>query len=103
MHDAVAAELALAGEFLGYSLIDDCQIDEHTGEILPVLTIVTDNGGPFRSFTFEAFIATRPERRHVARGFRTGKERVTRTRVRDDEVRVAVPGRDRRRPPARRS
>ena len=34
-------------------------------KILPVLTIVTDNGGPFRSFTFEAFIATRPELRHV--------------------------------------
>jgi putative transposase len=26
---------------------------------------VTDNGGPFRSFRFEAFIATHPELRHV--------------------------------------
>jgi putative transposase len=30
-----------------------------------VVTIVTDNGGPFRSFRFEAFIATHPELRHV--------------------------------------
>lgn len=29
------------------------------------MTIVTDNGGPFRSFRFEAFIATHPELRHV--------------------------------------
>ena len=55
---------AFAKEATG-PLIDDCQIDDATGEILPVLTIVTDNGGPFRSFTFEAFIATRPELRHV--------------------------------------
>jgi putative transposase len=33
--------------------------------VLPLVTIVTDNGGPFRSFRFEAFIATRPELRHV--------------------------------------
>lgn len=26
---------------------------------------MTDNGGPFRSFRFEAFIATHPELRHV--------------------------------------
>src|SRR3954451_19384889 len=32
------------------------------GNVLPLVTIVTDNGGPFR---FEAFIATRPELRHV--------------------------------------
>ncbi|MFB7949196.1 integrase core domain-containing protein [Kitasatospora phosalacinea] len=32
---------------------------------LPLVTIVTDNGGPFRSFRFEVFIATRPELRHV--------------------------------------
>ena len=29
------------------------------------MTIVTDNGGPFRSVRFEAFIATHPELRHV--------------------------------------
>ena len=33
--------------------------------MLPLVTIVTDNGGPFRSFRFEAFIATHPELRHV--------------------------------------
>lgn len=30
-----------------------------------MVTTVTDNGGPFRSFRFEAFIASRPELRHV--------------------------------------
>lgn len=38
--------------------------DPDTGEIVPI-TLVTDNGGPFRSFRFEAFIASRPELRHV--------------------------------------
>lgn len=49
----------------GHSMIDDCDIDVDTGEIKPVMTIVTDNGGPFRSFRFEAFIAARPELTHV--------------------------------------
>jgi len=83
MHDAVAAvELALAEAeaLLGHPLIDDCQIDEATGEILPVLTIVTDNGGPFRSFTFEAFIATRPELRHVRTRVRTPGQNGSRER-----------------------
>lgn len=70
------AALAEAEELIGHPLIDDCQVDEATGELLPVLTIVTDNGGPFRSFTFEAFIATHPEIRHV------------RTRVRTRQVRT---------------
>ena len=35
-----------------------------TGEIVPI-TLVTDNGGPFRSFRFAAFIAARPGLRHV--------------------------------------
>jgi transposase InsO family protein len=30
-----------------------------------VVTIVTDNGGPFRSFRFEAFIELHPELAHV--------------------------------------
>ena len=30
-----------------------------------MITIVTDNGGPFRSFRVEAFITTHPELRHV--------------------------------------
>ena len=33
--------------------------------MVPLVTLVTDNGGPFRSFRFEAFIATHPELRHV--------------------------------------
>jgi len=42
-----------------------CDVDDQTGELLPVVTIVTDNGGPFRSFRFEAFIAAHPELAHV--------------------------------------
>lgn len=46
-------------------MVDLCPVDHETGELLPVVTIVTDNGGPFRSFRFEAFIASRPELTHV--------------------------------------
>ena len=42
-------------------MVEDCPVDPETGEILPVVTIVTDNGGPFRSFRFEAFIAAHIE------------------------------------------
>ncbi len=49
----------------GHPLVEDCPVDLETGELLPVVTIVTDNGGPFRSFRFEAFIAGRPELAHV--------------------------------------
>jgi transposase InsO family protein len=55
-HDAIdAVELALADyeELLGRPMVDDCPVDTETGELLPVVTIVTDNGGPFRSFRFE--------------------------------------------------
>ena len=38
--------------------------NKETGEVRPVV-VVTDNGGPFRSFRFEAFITGRPELRHV--------------------------------------
>ncbi|MGH3716229.1 MAG: hypothetical protein ACRDT4_22620 [Micromonosporaceae bacterium] len=41
-------------------MINDCQADVATGGLLPVVTIVTDNGGPFRSFRFESFIAAHP-------------------------------------------
>ena len=67
-HDAIdAVELALADyeELFGHHMIDDCPVDEQTGELLPVVTIVTDNGGPFRSFRFEAFIELHPELAHV--------------------------------------
>lgn len=60
-------ELALADyeELFGHPMVDDCPVDEQTGEVLPVVTIVTDNGGPFRSFRFEAFIELHPEPAHV--------------------------------------
>jgi putative transposase len=35
------------------------------GNVQPLVTVVTDNGGPFRSIRFEGFIATHPELRHV--------------------------------------
>lgn len=38
--------------------------DEH-GQVVPPVTIVTDNGGSFQSFRFEAFVATHPELCHV--------------------------------------
>ena len=50
-HDLIAGvELALADYhcLFGQPLADACPIDEVTGEVLPVVTIVTDNGGPFR-------------------------------------------------------
>ena len=52
---------------LGYPLIDVCTIDPARGELLPVIALVTDteNGGSFRSFRFEAFVAPHPELRHV--------------------------------------
>jgi transposase InsO family protein len=66
-HDAIAAvELALADyeAIFGRPLIEACAIDAD-GNVIPAITLVTDNGGPFRSFRFEAFIATHPEIRHV--------------------------------------
>ncbi|HEX8858879.1 MAG TPA: IS3 family transposase [Actinomycetes bacterium] len=67
-HDAVdAIELALADyqAMFGHPMADDCPVDPAAGELLPVVTIVTDNGGPFRSFRFEAFIELHPELAHV--------------------------------------
>ncbi|MGH3750316.1 MAG: transposase [Micromonosporaceae bacterium] len=73
-HDAIAAiELALAEheQLFARPLVDECPVDPETGELLPVVTIVTDNGGPFRSARFAAFIARRPELRHVRTRVRT--------------------------------
>jgi len=67
-HDAIeAVELALADHeaLFGHPLVEDCEIDPVTGEIQPKVTIVTDNGGPFRSFRFEAFMLNHPELAHV--------------------------------------
>jgi putative transposase len=44
------------------------------------VTIVTDNGGPFRSFRFEAFFATHPELRHVRTRVRTPGQNGSRER-----------------------
>lgn len=49
----------------GHPLVEDCPVDVETGELLPVVTIVTDNGGPFRSLRFESFIQPHPELCHV--------------------------------------
>lgn len=72
-HDAIAAiELALADyhDMFGRPLIDACARDE-IGTVIPAVTIVTDNGGPFRSLRFEHFITTHPELRHVRTRVRT--------------------------------
>jgi len=67
-HDAIAAvELALADyeRMFGHPLIDACEVNVDTGEVIPTVTIVTDNGGPFRSLNFQLFITAHPELRHV--------------------------------------
>ncbi len=72
-YDAIAAvELALAGHeaTFGRPLVATCTTDGE-GNIVPAVTLVTDNGGPFHSFRFEAFIATHPELRHVRTRVRT--------------------------------
>src|SRR5690606_37442496 len=43
-------------------------------------TVVTDNGGPFRSFRFEAFITAHPELRHVRTRVRTPGQNGSRER-----------------------
>lgn len=82
-HDAIdAIELALADyeAVFGHPLVDACGVDVETGEILPVVTIVTDNGGPFRSFRFEAFIELHPELHHVRTRVRTPGQNGSRER-----------------------
>ncbi len=72
--DAIdAVELALADyeALFGHSMVQDCRVNVETGEILPMVTIVTDNGGPFRSLRFEAFIAAHDELHHVRTRVRT--------------------------------
>ena len=45
-----------------------------------MLTIVTDNGGPFRSFRFESFIAAHPELHHVRTRVKTPGQNGSRER-----------------------
>lgn len=81
-HDAIAAvELALteAADLAGGPLVDRAPRDAD-GNVQPLLTIVTDNGGPFRSFRFEAFIATHPELRHVRTRVKTPEQNGSRER-----------------------
>jgi len=82
-HDAIdAVELAMADyqAMFGHPLIDACEVDVRTGELLPALTLVTDNGGPFRSFRFEAFIASHPEFAHVRTRVKTPGQNGSRER-----------------------
>lgn len=81
-HDAIAAiEAALAdyAALFGRPLIEACQRDGE-GNVIPAVTVVTDNGGPFRSFRFEAFIATRPELTHVRTRVKTPGQNGSRER-----------------------
>lgn len=81
-HDAIAAiELALADyeAMFGRPLIDACARDGD-GNVVPAVTVVTDNGGPFRSFRFEAFITAHPELRHVRTRVRTPGQNGSRER-----------------------
>jgi putative transposase len=48
--------------------------------VVPLVTIVTDNGGPFQPFWFEAFIATHPEVRHVRTRVKTPGQHGSRER-----------------------
>ena len=82
-HDAITAiELALteAARLAGRPLADSAPRDPESGEVTPLVTIVTDNGGPFRPFRFEAFIATHPELRHVRTRVRTPGQNGSRER-----------------------
>ena len=82
-HDAIdAIELALADyeAMFGHPLSDLCDTDAETGQIKPVVTIVTDNGGPFRSFRFEKFILDHPELHHVRTRVRTPGQNGSRER-----------------------
>jgi len=82
-HDAITAiELALADyePMFGHPLVDTCPVNEDTGEPLPMVTIVTDNDGPFRSLNFELFIMRHPELRHVRTRVRTPRKNGSRER-----------------------
>jgi hypothetical protein len=56
----VELAVAEAERLLGHRLVDLCKVDTGTGELQPAITVVTDNGGPFKSFRFGAFITTTP-------------------------------------------
>lgn len=81
-HDAITAvELALteAQALAGQPLVE-LLADRRTGEIRPI-TLVTDNGGPFRSLRFERFINSRPELKHVRTKIKTPGQNGVRERA----------------------
>ncbi|WP_245992998.1 integrase core domain-containing protein [Xylanimonas allomyrinae] len=81
-HDAIAAiELALTDyeTMFGRPLIDACERDGD-GNVISAVTVVTDNGGPFRSLRFEHFITAHPELRHVRTRVRTPGQNGSRER-----------------------
>ncbi len=88
----------------GHPLVDTCPVNEGTGVLLPVVTIVTDKGGPFRSLNFELFIMGHPELRHVRTRARKPRQNGSRERgVGTLKVRAPVPRRHPRRPHTRRA
>ena len=81
-YNAIAAiELAIteAERLLGRTLLA-LATDPKTDEITPIITIVTDNAGRFRSFRFEAFIAFHPELKLVRTRVRTPGQNGSRER-----------------------
>ncbi len=82
-HDAIAGverALAEAEAMLGGGSLVDHLTDPTTGVIFPI-TLVTDNGGPFRSFRFEHIITAHPELRHVGTRVRTPGQNGVRDRA----------------------
>jgi putative transposase len=78
-HDTIdAVELALteAASLLpdGFALLEYLT-DPQTGEVVPI-TLVTDNGGPFRSARFAALIENTPELDHARTRVKTVKGEV---------------------------
>ncbi len=65
---------------ISLTLVEDCPVDVETGELLAVVTIVTGNGGPFRSFRFAAFIELHPELAHVRTRVKTPGQNGSRER-----------------------
>lgn len=78
--ESIEKALAETQLLLGHPLVDLAEVDLETGQIMPVVTIVTDNGGPFRSFRFEAFIAGHRELHHVRTKVKTPGQNGSRER-----------------------
>jgi transposase InsO family protein len=79
-HPFHVAPTASQYDAIELALAEQCEVDVETGEIKPVVTIVTDNGGPFRSFRFEAFITAHPELQHVRTRVKTPRQNGPRER-----------------------